>query len=144
MSNVTVKDLFDLGDKIQELEAVYKEEKAKLDVLGAEIDSLFNKATEFLDELALTSFKTPHGTFVIRETQQVKVPATDEDKEQLFIWLKERGIFERYATVNSKSLNSLYNAEYEEALKQGEDMIIWTIPGIGQSKVYRTTSMRKT
>jgi hypothetical protein len=88
------------------------------------------------------NYKAPGGTVYIKRIWQVKAPATDEDKAKLFDWLRQEGIFDRYATVNSNSLRALYMAEWEEAKKRGEGLE-FSLPGVAPATLFETTETRK-
>ena len=143
MPSVTVEDLNNLVAIINHKEEAAEKVQEQLAAMNKEIASLYSKATGYLEELGQDSFSTPYGSLEIITKRQVRIPQTEEDKLKLFEWMKEREIFNRYATVNSVSLQALYKAEYAEAEKQGEDMMIWSIPGIQPAQLYRTTKIRK-
>jgi len=120
------------------------EKEAKEDELkeiNGRLEALKQTAVNYLTELKRDSYRSPVGTVSIREYNTVATPKTDEDKMKLFDFLREKDIFIRYATVNSKSLNSLYKACLEEANQAGE--LNFEIPGVGAPKMHRDISFRK-
>lgn len=84
-----------------------------------------------LKDLGQKSFRAPSGLISIKQIWHVNNPKDGVDKTAFFDWLRERGIFEQYATVNSRSLNTLYKTEWEIAKKSGEGMD-FSIPGLGE------------
>jgi len=69
------------------------------------------------------------GTVTVVDKFMVQTPKSTEQKEALLNWLKERGndMYYAYASVNSQSLNSLYNKEVADAAERGET---FQMPGI--------------
>lgn len=130
---VTVKDLDALIQEFAELET-------KMDA-HAEITKQFNKdhnaklyrIAAFLKDLNRTEYDSPIGKFSVKEVWRVNMPETDIDKKLLFDHLRGRGIFDKYATVNSNSLNALYRLDWEEAKEKGEGMT-FTMPGVPAPK----------
>jgi trans-2-enoyl-CoA reductase len=57
-----------------------------------------------------------------------KIPQDPMDKQALFDWMQEKGIYDAYRTVNSQSLNSLVKHEYDLAKERGE--FDFKIPGL--------------
>lgn len=129
MSTVTVKDLDDL---IAKLAAKEKEVKVQADVtkaLNKEYAALEGKIAAHMKELERETYDSPFGKFKISDKWRVNMPQNDIEKEKLWAHLRERGIFERYATVNSNSLNALFMRDWEEAKLRGEGMT-FTMPGV--------------
>jgi hypothetical protein len=130
-----------LADKIAEI-------RSKLDKLESET-SLLNKEkyeaeVELISSLeasGLDSFKGSQGNYSVINRMSVKVPASPEEKAEFFNWLREKGLFEAYATVNSQSLNKLYRESIEEAAEQG--VADFKIPGIGEPNFSKTLSFRR-
>ena len=110
--------------------------------LNKELLALKAKAVLYLKDLGRENFSSPHGTVSINQKWRVNLPSTDGDKAALFEWLRERGIFDKYATVNSNSLNSLYMAEWEAAKQAGEGMT-FAMPGIGEARLFEDLGIRK-
>ena len=139
---VTVEELdllvSDIFTKKKEIEA----SELVTSGLNKELAVLKGRAVNYLTELGREDFKSPYGNVSISQKWRINMPATDEDKAALFDWMRERQIFDRYATVNSNSLNSLYMAEWEDAKKRGEGMT-FSMPGIGEPKLFTDLGMRK-
>lgn len=130
-----VKTIFETRIKIEEQEKVVSE-------LNKELANLKAKGVAYLKELGRDSYKTEYGTISILERWRVGLPQTDADKAALLAHLKERGIFDKYVTVNANSLNSLYMADWEDAKERGEGMT-FGMPGIGEPKLFEDLGMRK-
>ena len=142
MSSITVtefdnliKSIFDMENEIEADEEKVKEKQRKLDSLKA-------KTVIALKEQERSSYKCEHGTVTISEKWRVKLPSEDADKKALFDHLRERGIFEKYATVNANSLNSLYMQDWEAAKKAGEGME-FRMPGIGDPSLFEALKITK-
>ena len=75
----------------------------------------------------------------------MNLPATPEDKENFFSYLKEKGLFESLITVNSNTLNSFYMREWETVKEHGdpEEAMNFKIPGIQEPKLHEVISFRK-
>jgi hypothetical protein len=69
------------------------------------------------------------------------MPATDEAKQAFFNYLRERGLFEKYATVHSQSLNAFYFAEKDAALAEGN--LEFEIPGITKETEFEALGFTK-
>ncbi len=75
---------------------------------------------EMLQDSGMTSYKSPVGQVVLAYRTSVKTPKLPEEKAALFAWLEEQGLYDAMVSVNSKTLNSLYNAKIEEAKERGD------------------------
>lgn len=92
---------------------------------NAIVEELENKLVELL---VAANKKTYEVDGVARVTvvnrTSVTTPKTPEEKEALFAFLEKKfgrdGLI-AYQSVNSMTLNSLYNKEYEEAIDKGID-----------------------
>ena len=142
MSTVTVKELEDLIQSIDEKETKISEIEAEQKVRKAETAKLLLTAYNYLVELNLEKFPSKFGTLEVDDKSSVKVPKTVEDKALLWEWMREKGIFDAYATVNSRSLQSLFKAERDVAKRNGEDMVVWTIPGIEPPTTFKTAKLK--
>jgi hypothetical protein len=144
MSEVTVEEVENLCKSIAEKRLIIDEEKSKLTEKNKELDELEAKAVRYLEDLGKKSYKSEHGTVSITEKWRVNLPQTDEDKMAFFEYLRQKGLFEKYATVNSNSLNSYFIAEWE-AIKQSdpEAALNFRLPGICEPKLHKDISFRK-
>lgn len=139
---VTVADLDDLVKTIFEQRVKIEESEKVTSELNKELALLKAKAVNYLKELGRENFKSPFGTISVNQKWRVSLPQTDEDKAALFNWLRGQGLFDKYATVNSQSLNSLYLAEWDAAKARGEGMT-FSMPGIGEPKLFEDLGVRK-
>lgn len=137
---ISVKDLDGLTAELLAQEKIKADVTALLTSINKKIMQLEQKCTLHLKELGRTEYKSDYGTLKIKERWTVSLPKTDLDKLEFFAWLKENGIFERYATVNSMSLNSLFKAEWEQAKKEGN--VLFSMPGIPAPKVFEQTEFK--
>lgn len=145
MTEVTVKELnelcakaFEQREKVEEMKKALKEQDEVLDKIHA-------KLIEYLNEVGHASWKTEHGTITRVERWSVTVPKTLEEKALFFAYLKEREMFDEMVTVNSKTLQSFYREEQEEAVRSGKVLLEtdFKIPGIGEPTMVQTISMRR-
>lgn len=132
--------------KIKELARLRADYEAKKKTSG-EAHKLYkeqeSEVLSMLDDIGKTSFKTDGvGTVTKKVSFGVTTPKTPDDKELLFKWLKDnlgKDGFMTYASVNSQSLNALYNEMYSEA----EDKENFKIDGVGDPIDRITLSFRK-
>ena len=131
----SIASFFELEAEIDAAEDLIKPKKKTLEDLKAQIAG-------HLKELNRKTYDSPAGRFTLVQKWRVNLPETLPDKLKLLDWLKEKGIYEETVTVNSNSLNSLYMQEWEAAKRNGEGMD-FSIPGIGEPKLYETISKTK-
>lgn len=139
---LTVDDLDTFVKQIKDKKDECDQVKAQLTTLNKELATLEAKAAAHLKDLARDNYRSPHGMISMVRKWAVQLPKTDKDKLALFEYFKEKGIFEKYATVNSNALNSLYLTEWEEAKKEGRGME-FTMPGIDAPKLHETVRYLK-
>lgn len=105
--------------------------KEQKKVLDEELDNVEMKLLSLLQKAGKTKYHVDElGTVSLVEKMSVTTPKDPADKAALFKWLKDtHGAdgFLAYASVNSQSLNALYNEE----LGKAEDKASFNIPGIG-------------
>lgn len=129
---------------IRDIEAKYKEAKAISDALYAELTSAKNKVVEMLEASGKTVY-VAEGLGRVRLTYEMSVqtPKTPEEKKAFFQWLsKEMGqeVADAYLSVNSQSLNALYNELTEQYASRGE---ILHIDGLGEPIARTKLSLTK-
>jgi hypothetical protein len=122
-------------DTIEQMERAVTEENKKLALLEA-------KAVAWLDELGRESYKHPRGSIGVNEKWRFNLPQGDENKAKFFNYLRERGLYDKYATVNANSYNSFLLAEWEVAKEEGRGME-FSVPGVPEPKFFRALSTRK-
>lgn len=141
MGEITVKDLDSLIEQLR----IKEEEKDKIEALltekNKEISSLELRATEVLKSLEREEYDSPFGKISFEEVFQVKQPA-DENKHLLWDWMKEKGIFERYAQVHATALKSLFKTERNIAIENGEDPITFALPGMEPATIFEKLKFR--
>ena len=130
---VTVEGLDALCQKIVEFEDAKDALEEQVSELNKEITQLVYRAAAFLKDLGREEYSTPIGKLIVETKMRVNLPQTDLDKQALFSHLRERGLFDKYATVNANSLNALYFADFNSL--PPEDRMTFAMPGIGPVKV---------
>lgn len=130
-----VAELFAQREKIDAMEMAVTEENKKLSAMKTKI-------VAYLKELEREDFKSAAGNVSIRSTWRVNLPKTEEDRAAFFTYLRERGIFDAMVTVNANTLNSFYREEWEAAQQSG-DAMNFTMPGIGEPKLFEDLNIRR-
>lgn len=118
--------------------------EAQLTAVNKEIMSIEGKLVAYLKALNRKNYQHPRGTVGISAKWRVGMPANDLDKAALFSWLKEQGIYDKLATVNSASLNSLWNQEREAAIKADPTAALtFNLPGLPAPKMFEALTKRR-
>ena len=142
--SLTVADLDALI--IKYFDTIQGEKKKAEDALTAvniSIQGMESRLVSALKALNRRDYKHPRGTVRIDNQWRVNLPANDLDKSLLFDWLKKKGIYDRMATINSTSLNSLWRQEREAAIKEDPAAAVtFNLPGLGAPKLFE--ALRKT
>ncbi len=128
-SEITVADLDNLVEKISKLEDQKEIIEISLKEKNKEISLLEMRAIEILKSLERESYSSPYGSITIKPVMNIVQPEEDR-KHELWEWMRTKGIFERYATVNSNSLKALFKKERELAIENGGDPITFALPGM--------------
>jgi ABC-type Fe3+ transport system substrate-binding protein len=135
MSQVTVKELDELCKQLVALQEQKDVIEETLTEKNKEINAIMFKMADYMKELGREEYHSLLGKFVIEHKERINMPVDDMAKMELFEYLKERGVFEKYATVNSNSINAFYFAERRAAVEErGEDPMLFQIPGLGVTK----------
>lgn len=137
---VTVADLDKLAESIKAQRDKIEQMEAALTVENKALQQMMDSASAYLKELDRENYKAPGGTIYQVKKWQFSLPKTDEGKTAFFQWMKERGIYDQYVSVNHNSFSSLCEQERAAAEKQGE---FFNVPGVEQPKLYETTRFRK-
>jgi predicted nuclease with TOPRIM domain len=140
-NDVTLKEFEELIESAYTLKREKDELEAKAEEVGARLSGIQNQLITYMEEFDKTSYKSKHGLIVRAEKMSVKVPKDPSAKEAFFNYLAEKGIKDDILTVNSKTLNSFYNAEMEAARERGETD--FSMPGVDPPSVYTVLQMRK-
>jgi len=135
----------EVDNAIKELALLKADYEAKKKV-SSEAHGLYQEQVavvlEMLEKMGKKSFKTDGIATVSKNTSMsVTTPKSHEDKALLFKWLKDHLGAEgylTYASVNSQSLNALYNSHYDES----EDKENFKIDGVGEPIERVTLSVR--
>lgn len=122
-------------DEVAEQALKVKEIKGYLEEANGTLTKMKNRLMYMLEKMGKTSYKGNSATLSLKNKFSVKVPKDEEEKMKLFKWLKEKQISMQYLTVNSASLNSLYNSFLES---EGAG---FELPGVEQPKSYATLSV---
>lgn len=138
---VTVEELDKLLAEYTRVEEEKEQLALQVTEKNKELSRIEFRVTAFLEELGRQKFESPIAKCEIKEEWRVNMPADDVAKAALFQHLRERGIFDAYATVNSQSLNALYRKDLAEAEARGEAMT-FTMPGIEAPKILKRTKIK--
>ncbi len=133
----TVKELDDLVTAIFAQRKVVEEKEEALSEENKKLAAMELKAANWLEETGREKYQHPSGTVYFLDKWSFSLPKTDEDKAAFFGWLREKGIFDKYATVHSVAYNSLIQAEWEIAKKNGGGMD-FKVPGVPEPTFRRT------
>lgn len=141
---LTVEDLDALVEsyfKVQAEKAEAEDDVRKINIVLAQMEA---KLVEYLKAVGRKDYKHASGTVKLAPRWSVTMPATDLEKQTFFSWLKDKGIFDRYATVNSRSLQSLWNAERDAAIKEDPAAALdFNLPGLGKPSYFEGINKRK-
>ena len=139
---VTVEELdnllADYKAKHIEKEVIAEQLKEK----NKELIAIEGRVTAYLKELGRENFDSPFGKCELFQDEYVKMPDGPEEKAKFFGWLKENAIFDKYATVNSNSLNALFFRERATAVEQGADPMTWTLPGLSVPTIHERSKIK--
>jgi hypothetical protein len=141
-TKVTVEEMDILASQIAEQRSRVAEVEEVLSQQKALLEDLKARGVGYLKELGRENFQAPDGTLYIADVWSITLPKTDQDKSAMLDWMKERGIYEKYVTVNASALKSLYMAEWEAAQAKGLGME-FQIPGVQEPKLYQDLRFRK-
>lgn len=122
---VSTKQLDELVVALKKARQEYDIAKAIASDKNAHVDDL---ETQLVDLLTAAGKKSYEVDGVAKVTVTIKTsvttPKTIEEKEKLFEFLEKKfgreGLI-AYQSVNSMTLNSLYNKEYEQAIESGTE-----------------------
>lgn len=131
--NALIEEIYTLEKRADEYKEAQKAVNEKLAVLE-------KQAIETLKDLNLTSVKHARGTLFMTARFSVKNPATPEDREAFYGYLKQKQIFEDMVSVNSQRLNAWYKEEMEAAKTAGD--FGFKVPGIGEPTAYEYITLK--
>lgn len=142
-SSMTVDEFDRMIESIYNYYDLIDSRAEEIKQLNVEVLKLKQKCLVAFKELNRANFISPKGMLYIHKEYQVKVPQNDVQKSVFFDWLRENGIFEKYATVNSNSLKSLVREHYDHMLRNGGDPATDGIPGIEQPTIFEDIRFRR-
>lgn len=144
MEKISVEELDKLMDELFDKRVEVDEAKRKKADLENELTALKQIVIAHLKELDREKYAAARGSISVTKKANVRMPQDPEDKQKLWAWMKERDIFDQYATVNYQSLNSLYKAELLAAEEKGIDAVMgFSLPGVEAPTVHEDLTMRK-
>lgn len=134
-------DLAALTLKASQLKQELDLAETKIKLVKDEYNAVTNTILKTLELMDMDSVKA-HGFLFYKQTStSVTTPKTAEEKELLFKFLADRGIFLEIASVNSQTLNSLYKSLAAEAADEGN--YDFKIPGVGEPTSYTSLKLRR-
>lgn len=140
--NPTVRELDELVEAIFAQKKKIEEMEAAVSVENSTLASMEQKAVSYLLELERDKYQHPKGTLFIEEKWRFSLPKTDEAKAEFFSYLRERGLYDKYATVHATAYNSFCNAEWQIAQEEGRGFD-FKLPGVPEPTLFRKLSTRK-
>lgn len=140
-AEVTIAEVDALLATILEKEEAKEKLSEQVTELNKEIARLEAQATQYLKDLDREKYESPLAKVKIEQKWRVNLPADEAAKKELFEHLRKRGIFDKYATVNSNSLNSLYMADWEAAKEEGKGIEFY-MPGIDAPKLFEKLNVK--
>lgn len=129
------KEIFEQKSKIKEVEDILSTENKKLAELQA-------NATSYLNELDRENYKSDYGTIYVQNVWSWTLPKTEEDKTKFFGYLKDKGLFDKYATVNHAAYNAYLKEEFAAAKEDGRGMD-FSIPGVPEPTLFKKLGSRR-
>lgn len=131
-SEISLAEMDSAITEIRAYEALYKEAKEVSDERYEKLNAAKQRVIEMLEAAGKTVY-IAEGLGRVRLTYEMSVqtPKTPEEKKAFFAWVaKEMGqdVADAYLSVNSQSLNSLYNDLNDQYARRGE---VLQIDGLG-------------
>jgi len=144
VDQITVEQLDKILESLFDKRIEVDEATAAKTKLENELRALKTVVILHLKELDRSNYAGGRGSVTMSEKRNVTMPKDVEHKNMLWSWMRDRDIFDQYATVNSRSLNALYKAEYQAALEKGPDALMtFSLPGIEAPTVHEDLTIRK-
>lgn len=132
-ASITLAQMDDAIAAVKRARDEYKEAKAISDSLHEEQKRLEAIVISMMEQVEKTVYVCEGvGRVHVGYEMSVQTPKTPEDKKAFFDWLRNNmgeDVADAYQTVNSQSLNSLYNSLTEEYAARGQ---ILSIDGLGE------------
>lgn len=131
---VTTSDIDNIAQQYYEARKNYEAKKEESSLAFAKYEELELKLIAMLESVNKDDYSVKGlGKFKISHKLSVRVPDSPESKDAFFKWVEDKYGKEglnKYRTVNSNSLNSLYKAVLDECVSKGEEFK--GIEGIGE------------
>lgn len=128
------KAAVELKEEIGKADAALKSKKERFQELS-------NQILKTLELMELDSVKAHGYLFFKEEKSSVVTPKTIEEKQALFDYLQEKGLFMEMVSVNSQTLNALYKSMAEQAAEEG--ILEFKLPGVPEPTVYTNLKLRR-
>ena len=142
-SQITVNEMDNLIEKLRDAKDEHKIKSDAAKIAKAAYDTLQLKLLAALEELDKDTYIAKSGRITRVIKMAVRVPKTLDEKRAFFNWLRQnRGdeVADSYMSVNSQSLNTLYNEMVDEYAGRGE---ILTMEGIEPPTIRESLSFRQ-
>ncbi len=137
--DITVKDLGEKQREVFKAKAEYEAAKQESNSLFAKFKILQSDHIERLESLAMKSYKTDAGNFSFTMVESVSLD--QENKDEFWDYLREKGLFNSMITINSATLNSWAKQEFAEQEESGS--LDPQVPGLNKKPPFAKASMRK-
>lgn len=141
---ITVDEIESLVKQLADKRLEVEELKRPYSLASEELEQIEQQVAASLIEMGKDSYNSEYGTVSRRTEWRYNLPTTPEDKAAFFQFLRERGVFEQMATVNSNTYNSFCKAEQEAAIERDPEAALnFRIPGVPEPKQRQVLSFRK-
>lgn len=127
-------ELVSIRDQIENL----KDQEKKLNEVKSKIES---QIMSELKAVGNDSYKSSLGTAYISTSFSYKMPKDEDNRTQLFDYLKKQNTFDTLITINSNTFNAWCKAEMESAKESG--IFPFSIPGVDEPISYEQLRFRK-
>lgn len=146
-SGITTEQLDEAIAKYNELREVHQEIDLKKKAAYAEMAKQEQQVVKLLQSAGKTKYVVEGiGTAYFVNKYLVTTPKTIEDKKAFFKYLEDTfGTVFLYdkLSVHSASLNKIYNDALEAKKDNGEDISLFSIPGLQPPQVHTSLNFRK-
>jgi len=136
---VTTKELDEVAKELREVVDKDRKISRELDEVKAQVTILKKRMMALLEEAEKTSYHAEgSGLCTVKSSLSVTTPKDIESKKAFFLWIKEAygdDGFWSYLSINSQTLNSLYNSVIAE--KKDPTFVM---PGLTPPIEYKTLS----
>lgn len=137
------KTLAGVNEMVERLSSLRDKKKLiedELSTVNIEIEGINRSLVDLLVQHELSSYRAPAGLVTVAPLFNAKLPQ-GPDKTTFFDYLKERGDFDRLASIHSATFTSYIKEQYELARERGEGEP--KIPGVSEVKTLLRLSFRK-